>query len=341
MRVTRPLRVTVIGRGAVAVACGARLAARGVTVAMPDARAYAVTLKDRRDGTEFRFRPNREAGDSDLTIVAVKAYQLEDKFRAASPALDGNGACLVLQNGLFEETPDTRVPAIPTLFEGTVNLVCEGEAELHALQAIRSQVAPGDLDGDLLEILRTALNFEPLDHRAFRMCMLRKFSIACTSARLVLSDLSIGHSLASPEIVRDMAAVAREAMDIVTLSDGPSLRAEAAHLLQHTLDLLQDPSAGRALADARTSMHADLSRRTGRTEIDWLNGRVVDLARETRRSAPLNAFLAESVSDLAARRLTPEDAARDRSLQIAMREAFMKPRRRDARGLCEEGQRFG
>jgi ketopantoate reductase len=313
---TDPPRVTIVGRGAVATACAARLAAAGVHVVMPESRRSSVILTSGSRTIEAPVAHSPHPRGSELLLFAVKAYQLEEKLRRYKRHVAETPVSIFLGNGLVNGWRGLVAPAI---FEGTVNLIENGHAELHSLTAIRSPVAADKLGRPVMAALRDSLAFEPVAEDVFQLHKLKKFAIACTSARMALLGLTIGAALGDSDELDGLRAVAREALSILGTPYGAALYASSERLLDEAFLAWERPEARGALARAETSLHADLRRRSGSTEIDWLNGAVAVAARESQRPAPLNTFLAGAVRRLAERRLTPEDAAADAAFQKHLR----------------------
>lgn len=109
---SRIQRVCVLGTGAVGGLVGARLADTGVDVTLVDRGEQLEALREngltllRPDGDPLRVGPERvaadtrEAGEHDLVVLAVKAYDLPDAARTLDPLVGPGTVVLPLQNGI-------------------------------------------------------------------------------------------------------------------------------------------------------------------------------------------------------------------------------------------------
>ena len=107
-----PLRVCVIGAGAMGGLIGAHLLESGVEVTLVDKGARAAQL--RRDGlklitpagetrshTGVRVLESAEAGAGyDIVVLAVKTYDLSDAARGLGAAIAPDAAIVTVQNGI-------------------------------------------------------------------------------------------------------------------------------------------------------------------------------------------------------------------------------------------------
>lgn len=123
MTSTSPLRVTVVGAGAIGLLYGGWLRQAGLDVrfiARGD-RAAILTAGpiEARGRLAFRlpsvpaFRTVQEAGPADVLILAVKIYDLEDAALQAAAGLASGGAVVAVQNGVraFETLSQVFPPA--------------------------------------------------------------------------------------------------------------------------------------------------------------------------------------------------------------------------------------
>jgi ketopantoate reductase/2-keto-4-pentenoate hydratase/2-oxohepta-3-ene-1,7-dioic acid hydratase in catechol pathway len=107
----RPMRVCVVGAGAIGGLLAARLALAGHPVTVIDQGAHLAAIREQglkliwADGTEQRAQLRAveraaEAGPQDLVILAVKAHFLEQVVRDLEAVLEPDSMVMTVQNGL-------------------------------------------------------------------------------------------------------------------------------------------------------------------------------------------------------------------------------------------------
>ena len=329
------MTICVFGAGSIGCYVGGRLAATGARVtfvgraSMQEQVASGIRLVD-RDGQSLEVTPafTTEPGvahDADLVIVTVKSganKQVADQLR---PLLADDAVVLTLQNGLHGGA-DLRA-GLPghRVVTGMVGFNVVRDSETF------QQTTAGDIMAATDPIwARYADAFAtagvPVEQRPDMDAVLRaKLLLNLNNAINALSGLPLRAELDLRDYRRCLSLAQQEALRVMART-GPvpaKLTAVSPTVMARALRL-PDPLfrriGGKVLAidpAARSSMADDLA--AGRpTEVDWINGAVVDLAREVGMKAPVNARLVALVHD-AERAIHPQWTGPD--LLAALRSA--------------------
>lgn len=107
----RPMRVCVVGAGAIGGLMAAKLALAGNPVTVVDVGRHLAAIRDKglkliwENGKEFVAKVKTvatlaEAGPQDLVVLAVKAHFLEQAAREIEAAMDAETMVMTVQNGL-------------------------------------------------------------------------------------------------------------------------------------------------------------------------------------------------------------------------------------------------
>jgi len=268
------------------------------------ARAHDVTLVGREPhvstvqanglqvtGVEtFDARPaattDATGASADLALVTVKSYDTESAARTL--ATGDYGVVCSLQNGMGNEEVLASVVDAPVL-AGTVThgarLVEPGRVEWTGRGAITLGAwRPAD-DGATAERIAAAFRAAGLDAEAaadVRRRLWEKLAVnAAINPLTALSRVENGALTAEP--LADLARTAAVETARVARADGTDLDDETAAAAA--------ASVARETARNRSSMLQDVTRGR-RTEIDAINGYVVDRAAVTGESVPINRTLA-------------------------------------------------
>ncbi|WP_100445487.1 2-dehydropantoate 2-reductase [Glycomyces xiaoerkulensis] len=311
------MTICVYGAGSIGCYVGGRLAASGAAVDFVGRERIArqvagngLTLTDWR-GTEMRaadariqIAPDAVAG-ADLVLVAVKSGATAAAGEELAPRIEPGTVVVSLQNGLRNaEVLREKLPGAIVL-AGMVgfNVVGRGEGRFHCSTAGELEVQRHrGLDRWSEAFARAGV---PLNQRDdIGAVQAGKLLINLENAINALSSLPIKQELSQRAYRRCLALAQREALaayDAVGLA--PAKLTMLPPKWMPTLLGLPDGvfkrAAGRVLEidpHARSSMWQDLE--AGRpTEVDYLNGEVVGLARRHGLAAPVNARLVELVHD--------------------------------------------
>lgn len=105
------MKVCVVGAGAIGGIIAVRLALAGEDVCVVERGDHLAAIRSNglklrwRDGTVYSarlraFERAAEAGEQDLVVLAVKAYDLEEVARSIAPLLGSETAVMTVQNGI-------------------------------------------------------------------------------------------------------------------------------------------------------------------------------------------------------------------------------------------------
>lgn len=312
------MRFLVIGAGALGGYIGGSLALNGEQVTFVERSSVAPSLAIR--GLRLRlpegeFQLNSvhvvshldEAllkGDFDALIFAVKSYDtlnaLEDlkKHKEHLPPL------LCLQNGVENESRLRAVLGEDKVIAGTVtSAIARPSAREIVLERRRGVgIAAGHpLSPRLVE----AFNRAGLNARLMRSETEMKWSKLLTNllagASAAILDMSPAQVFAHPQLYRMEIAQLRETLhvmhamkvDVVNLPGAPVKF--LAFLVQHLPSRLSQPlvkgTVGRGRGNKMPSLHIDLHRQHGKSEVEDLNGAVVRFGARYGVPTPTNSFL--------------------------------------------------
>jgi 2-dehydropantoate 2-reductase len=291
---SEPLRVTILGTGALATCLGARLGrAHRVTVggswaaAIQALRAPGAWIEG-EDPVPVDARPIEALpGPADVVLVLVKALHTAAVAPVAARVAGDDGVVLTLQNGL----------GVRALLEAAAGAdrVTAGVTDLGAtlLGPGRVRAFPGRVvleDRPAVARVAAALRGSGIETETvadLRPHAWRKLAVNCAlNALTALLDVDNGAVLEDPsrrllaeKAAREVAAVA--AASGVTVPGDPAVDAAA---------------VARRTAGNRSSMRQDLSRGAP-TEVEFLNGAVVREGLRLGVPTPVNAWLANEVRE--------------------------------------------
>jgi 2-dehydropantoate 2-reductase len=326
-----PLRVVVVGPGAVGSFLGATLALAGHEVTLlgrrlgeADATDHVV-LED-RDGSARHVPVRRatdpaEAGEPGLVILAVKAFDLAGALETAAQWPDA--AVLTVQNGVGAEgmaSSIRRAPVIAAALTTAVEPVAGGVRRLrtggiglagvHAVETTSRRVAADDV----ATRLAASWNRAGLPARVYPDAEALKWSKLLANlvgnATSAILDMSPGAIYADRDGYAIERAQLQEAVAVMRARryQPVDLPGASVSLLLRGLalpEVLGRPIVARAIARARGGkspslrLHVRVAHAGLPTEAPWLNGGVARSATVT-APAPVNARLAALVDEVAA-----------------------------------------
>ncbi len=314
------MQIGILGAGAIGCHVGGMLAAAGK---MPVLVGRASMVEALADGIELTSvdRPAIKAGPGsfslstdpaalagcDAVLVCVKSMDTRQAGHELAPHLKPGATIASLQNGVANATVLREVlgagPGSPRVLAGMVafNVARIGANRFHrgAGAEIVLEDAPGALalTGEMLEAgLATVIR------RDIEAVMWGKLLLNLNNAANALSGLSLRDQLADRNWRRVMALCVREALVAMRAAGIRPARVGPAHprLIATVLEL-PDWLFYRIVArmpamdgEARTSMAQDLA--AGRpSEVDFLNGAIVDLGVKAGVPTPVNAAMVKAV----------------------------------------------
>jgi len=328
------MKIAILGAGSLGIVVGARLAPRNPGLVMIDADPANVAALNahgaRVTGTMAlavpvsAIEPAQMDGVYDLVLLLTKQTYNEAALSRLAPHLGGQSVVCTLQNGIPEDGVAALVGAGRTvggtvgfgatyIAPGVSKLTSTVEAvdrhafevgeivggitpRLRAIAGILSAVGHCEIVGDLMAI------------RWSKLLMNATFSGVSTAL-----SCSFGDVLASPDAMAFLAQVADELIRVAHASghhlapmqgeDMESLRFDEGEALADKLPLYRRVWSRHALL--RASMLQDLEK--GRkTEIDAINGYVVDRGRQVGVATPFNGLIVDLIRAAEAQAILPD-----------------------------------
>lgn len=311
------MKMAVFGAGSIGVYLGGCLQAAGAQVLLLGReRMVGVLASHGVQVSDYRGRAQHVAAadchlstraealaDADLVLVTVKSAATAQAAAELATVLKPQALVISFQNGvrnaqlLARALPEQVVLAGMVPFNvlqrgtGHFHQGSEGELEVQAHRALQPWLAVFQRAGLPLQVRHN-----------MQAVLWGKLLLNLNNPINALSGLPLQQQLAQRDYRRCLAAAQREALQIMQAAGiepaqvTPLPAAWLAKLLV-VPDVLFRVLARRMLAIdplARSSMWEDLQ--AGRvTEIDWINGEIVQLAAHCGRTAPVNARLVELI----------------------------------------------
>ena len=291
-------RIVVLGAGAVGSAYGALLSrrndvllvGRGEHVREINARGLVVEQDEKGTYKLPAVTGLKEIPQDTLILVTTKAYDLLDSLKPIRDLVRKDTVVLLLQNGLgIEETASRALKGRGEIIRGLATLASEmlapGRIRYWKGQTILS---PGTASARVAQVLedsglavRTATDFATE--------VWTKLVVNCVinplTAILQARDNEIGGELLAGirhAVVREVVAVG--------VAEGITLKSDLADFVDQVIPRYEN----------RSSMLQDLTRGS-RTEIDFINGKVVELGKRHGIPTPANDCLTQLVRFLEVR----------------------------------------
>lgn len=305
------MKFAIVGAGSIGCYVGGRLAAAGAEVTLVgrlrvlDAiRSHGLTLSDWKGyrnqlaaGHVRLAESSAAAADSDCVLLTVKSAATESVAQELSPVLKPGTTVISFQNGLHNAVLLRQQLKAQTVLTGMVpfNVISAGEGRFH-------QGSEGNLEIESHpKVQRLAPVFAqaglPLvQHTDMVAVLWAKLLLNLNNSINALSDIPLKEELSQRDYRRCLALLQQETLELLVRAGIKPARLTPIPpgwmpYLMTTPDWLFRRLANKVLAIdplARSSMWEDLQ--LGRkTEIDYLNGEVVQLAKRLGLSAPRNA----------------------------------------------------
>lgn len=299
-----PLRIAVVGCGAMGSVYAARLAGAGHDVLVVDAWAdhvqaiardgLALSGPDGERTAQVRAFPAPPAEPVDLVVLAVKAADVVSAAAGLAPLLDDDTVVLTIQNGLGSAEEVARVLGAGRLAVGIASgfgasLTGPGRVHHNAMKALRfgayEGVSGGGLPADDVERIAAAWRAGGFDAAAVGdIAAMQWEKLICNvaySAPCALTGLTVGEVMDHPEMGPISRAAATEAWETArALGIGIDVPDPVVHVREF----------GAQMPAAKPS--AVLDHEAGRrSEIAVINGAIPREAAKVGRTAPVNATL--------------------------------------------------
>lgn len=312
-------RLAVLGAGLIGCYVGGRLAAGGATVTfvgrprqMGELREAGLTLSD-LDGWKTALAPDAldlatdpvALGDADIILLAVKSPATESAAADIAAHARPDAAVVSLQNGV--SNPDRLRALLPgrTVIAGMVpyNVAAPGPGHFHQGTSGAITLEAGPVAEALSPLFAKAGLTHAL-HADMPAVLWAKLLINLNNAINALSGKPLAAQLATRDYRRCFAICQAESLRLLKVAGiapaqlGPLPPSRMPFLLSLPDWLFKRLSkrGGSPKIDrhARSSMADDLA--AGRkTEVDYINGEIVALAKRLGRSAPINARVIELI----------------------------------------------
>jgi 2-dehydropantoate 2-reductase len=310
------LRVAILGAGSVGCFIGGAWAARGIPVTFigrgriaGDVEAHGLTLTDysgwlsRLDAVEFTTKP-AALKKADLIALCVKSTGTAAAVKEIARHAKKGALVVSFQNGV--SNLDILTEALKGRFEAVqgmvpFNVAYLGHGRFH--KGVAGELAAQD--AALTRALAAAVGDGPAKLRLegdMAALAWGKLLINLNNAVNALSGRTLLEQLKERDYRRVVAASIVEALELLEAAgiEPAKIGPVPPKLLPHVIaspDMLFNKvflKVQKIDSKARSSMADDLA--AGRpTEIDYLNGEVVKLARRLRRSAPVNEAIVSLV----------------------------------------------
>jgi len=329
------MRIAVVGCGGIGSVVAAMLAAQGMNVTCVELaenllevlQREGISLSGKKGRLSARVRAIRalseDRGSFDIIVIAVKSNALRSVFRDAKEHLCDNGCILTLQNGLEVLSVSERFPAVKCI-AGAVGYNAVMTDPAHYLVTSDGGVTIGNLTcatrDDLFMVKSTLEPAIPVYiSENIQGILWAKLLIVCGVTGLGgISGLRLGKLLRMRiarklfyRIVTEGARAARGQGVKIEKFTG-SINPERFSDLKGGYPLLVRwillRIVGMKYKNLKSNIHHDLER-GNKTEIDFLNGKILGAAKTLGQHTPVNEKIVEMVKEIeqGKRALSPEN----------------------------------
>ncbi|HEY1957710.1 MAG TPA: 2-dehydropantoate 2-reductase [Polyangiaceae bacterium] len=311
------MRVGIFGAGAIGCYLGGRLASSGASVAIvgrprirDEIATHGLTTID-LEGRSLRAEvvvetdPSALAG-CDVVLVCVKSAQTEEAAETLAKFLAPDALVVSMQNGV--RNADVLRDKISNVLGGIVgfNVVSKGSGVFR--RATSGPLVIEDREGAsaIVATLQRA-GFEAFAERDIVSAQWSKLVMNLNNAVSALSNAPTREIVLTPGYRKCVAMIVAEALAVMRAAGirpkriGPLPVGVFPFALRLPTPLIRVVARAQLQIDpeARSSMSEDLAR--GRnTEVDFLNGEIVRLARSVGRRAPINERVVALVHEVEA-----------------------------------------
>jgi len=328
-----PLKIGIVGAGAIGCYVGCRLASVGADVVffgreriakeVAEHGLSAIDLERRRTGVEknglvFSTKP-RVLADRELLLCCVKSLQTAEIATMLRTIASPNAIVVSLQNGVGNADVLRTGVGGRKVFGGIVGFNVRSLGQGVFQQATSGTIVVEDEDDGAhrtsiaaLANLLTMAGFDVRSVRNIKPLQWAKLVMNLNNAVSALSDLPLRELLASRDYRRILADLIAEALQVLQRAGIRPAQLGAVPVQWFPFVLRLPDAVFQLLAraqlkvdpQARSSMWEDLA--FGRpTEVDYLNGEIVRLAESHGIDAPMNRRMVALVHDAEAKKDGP------------------------------------
>lgn len=296
------MEILVFGAGAIGSLFGGLLSQK-YDVTLLSRKLYADAVE--RNGLRIRGKTNLIVYPKarvninhsyDLILLTVKSYATEEAAKQIKKSISENTIVLSLQNGLGNESLLAKYIGKRHLLKG---LTSHGVIYLKPGVIYHSGIGEtviGELDGKITErVVRIAEIFDSVGIKTtaaknIEAEMWVKVIInACINPLTAVTNLRNSAILKIPELRNLSRAICREAVEVANRSTNVKL------LYKCTIRKVEN--VARLTAENKSSMLQDIENKR-RTEIDFINGKIVELGRKYQIDTPVNSALVALVKSI-------------------------------------------
>ena len=307
------MKICILGAGALGSSIGAVLTESGLDVHLVDTWKEHVTvmaekglrLKELDTDRVIKVRATddvRTLGSVDLMILLVKSYSTEQAIRDAVPVIGKDTIVLSLQNGLGNEQIIARVVGKEHVLGGITYAGGVLLAPGHVLAGRKGKLTYiGELDGrktarveEISRLLSSAgVQTEVAEdiHARIWNKLLVNIAVSPLSA---ITGLSHGAMASVQEVVSCAEAAVAEAIAVAKASGVELATEDPCRIWKMATEGLP--------ADHKSSMLQDIEKGS-RTEIDFINGAVVQWGKKHGVPTPINSTLMAGVKGIEYRQI--------------------------------------
>ncbi len=299
------MRILVFGAGALGSFLCATLSQR-----------YDVTLY----GREGKIRPIQESGlritgetildvkpktcfdpqdlknhEYDLIVLAVKSYDTGSAMDIVKEVVGRKSSVLSLQNGLDNEIAIAKVIGAKRTLGGVTSQGLTFIEPAHVHHAGFGETIIGELDGketERIKTIATALTSVGIETNVSKNINTEIWTKGIVNAAInpltALTGLKNGYLLTIPNLTRLLEATCRECITVAHKAGIDLVESEVIEKTKNVARLTQEN---------RSSMLQDIERGK-RTEIDAINGRIVEIGKKHGIKTPVNSALVALVKGL-------------------------------------------
>ncbi len=352
-------RVLVLGAGAIGQWLGGLLAWSGAEVTvlarpphLEALRAKGIRIEGAPEDIPLRVLSSLEelsgeTRDFDWLILAVKTFAVEAALAQARESGLEPTRVLTLQNGLGSEDLVAQAFGPERTFVGSVTraVACPAPGVLRpgprgglALAPLVPRGQSGDLSERLEALgLPVTLLADSASMKWSKLLLNMVANASCAILDLTCRQLLADRALFGVEIRALLEALRVMEQSRIAVVDLPGYPVRAlARAVRWLPEALAFPLLGRKMASGRgdkpPSLLLDLRAGRARTEVDWMNGAIAREASRLGLEAPVNRFLAHTLSALARRELSQETFRHRPEVFLERLAASALPAKGDAEG---------